>query len=309
MKTLRLIPLLLAAATLPPQARETSPAPDGTPPGTRFHQDIPYVENGHPRQKLDLYLPPPDERRKRPLPLVIWIHGGAFWAGDKGDHSRARALPLIEEGFAVASINYRLSQHAIFPEPVKDCKAAVRWLRAHAAEFGLDPDRFAAWGESAGAYMSVMLAVTGGVETFGDTPEEKISSRIRCAVDFYGPSDFTVMDEQAGQLPGSDTNHDAPDSPESKLLGGPVQENLDKARAANPITYATGDDAPLLILHGDKDLLVPHGQSVILAAALKKAGAPVTFRIVKNAGHGDGFGEEEQRDALKFLKKHLSPEK
>ncbi len=306
MKPRRLIPLLLVATILHPQARESSPPPAGVPDDTRFYQDIPYVENGHPRQKLDLYLPPPDERRKRPLPLVIWIHGGAFWAGDKG--GQFRALPLLEEGFAVASINYRLSQHAIFPEPVKDCKAAVRWLRAHAGEFGIDPDRFAAWGESAGAYMSVMIGVTGGLETFGDTPEEKVSSRVQCVVDFYGPTDFSLMDEQDAHLPGN-YDHNAPDSPESKLLGGPVQENLDKVRAANPLTYATRDDPPMLLVHGDRDSVVPHGQSAILETALKKAGVPVTFRTVKGAGHGDGFGEDEQLAALKFLKKHLSPEK
>lgn len=306
MKFRRLIPLIFAAAIFHSQARGDSPAPAGTPAGTRFHPDISYVENGHPRQKLDLYLPPPDERRQRPLPLVIWIHGGAFWAGDKG--GRFRALPLLKEGFAVASINYRLSQHALFPEPVKDCKAAVRWLRAHAAEFGLDPNRFGAWGESAGAYMAVMIGVTGGLEPFGDTPDEAVSSRIQCVVDFYSPTDFSLMDEQDAHLPGN-YDHNAPDSPESKLIGGPVQEHPGKVRAANPITYVTRDDPPMLLVHGDRDATVPYGQSVLLETALKNAGTPFIFRTVKGAGHGDGFGEDEYRATLEFLQTHLSQEK
>ncbi len=297
------MPLGLAALfALPPAfGQESKPAPEnpGVPADTRFHQDLPYVENGHQRQKLDLFLPPAKRvKADEKLPLLIWIHGGAFKYGDKGDRSRAHAM--LHKGHAVASINYRLSQHAVFPAQIEDCKAAVRWLRAHAETYNLDPERFVCWGESAGGHLCSMLGTAGDVKEFDVGAHLEFSSRVQGVVDFFGPTDFTLMDGQARKLPGAFTDHDAPDSPASELLGGPVQENKEKARRANPITYVTKDDPPFLILHGDKDPVVPHGQSVLLVEALEKAGVAVTFHTVKGGGHGNGFGGDEQRAAEEF---------
>jgi acetyl esterase/lipase len=263
-------------------------------------RDIQYVPGGHERQKLDLYLPQPNDRQdasKGLRPLIIWVHGGAWRSGSK-DHTPA--VRFIDEGYAVASINYRLSQHAVFPAQIQDCKAAVRWLRANAGKYGYDPNRFGAWGASASGHLVAMLGTAGDVNEFDVGPNAGVSSRVRAVCDFFGPTDLTKMSSFWSTM-----NHDAPDSPESLLIGGPVQENKDKARQANPITYVTKDDPPFLIVHGDKDPLVPHNQSEILCKALKDAGVDVTFYTVPGGGHG-GF-QDPNVDPLvsDFFRKHL----
>ncbi|MFA7485924.1 MAG: alpha/beta hydrolase, partial [Phycisphaerae bacterium] len=145
MKT-QLIFLLITLTFILPTAipqQPQQPAPVMPPDGTIVHRDLPYVTNGHERQKLDLYLPKSEDK----LPLIIWIHGGAWLAGKKTDQV---PMGYLAEGYAVASINYRLSQHAIFPAQIQDCKAAVRWLRANSENYNIDPNRFGAWGPSAG---------------------------------------------------------------------------------------------------------------------------------------------------------------
>jgi acetyl esterase/lipase len=265
------------------------------PEGTVIHRDLPYVTNGHERQRLDLYLP----KDGKDLPLIIWVHGGAWLAGSKANPV---PLPYLTDGYAVASINYRLSQHAIFPAQIEDCKAAVRWLRLNAAHYGLDPNRFAAWGESAGGHLVAMLGTTGDVKESEVGENLTVSSRVQAVVDFFGPTDLLQMD--AHRLPSGQV-HDTADSPESKLVGGPIQENKDKVAKANPIAYVTKDDPPFLIVHGDVDPLVPHHQSELLEAALKKAGVPVTFYTVKGGGHG-GFRDPNVPELTKgFLAKHL----
>ena len=168
----------------------------------------------------------------------------------------------------MASINYRLSQHAIFPAQIEDCKAAIRWLRANAAKYHLDADRIGVWGASAGGHLVAMLGTTGSVkELEGKGGNLDQSSRVQCVVDWFGPSDLPTMGG----------SHDDPGSPESRLIGGPVQENKEKARKASPLTYVSKDSAPFLIMHGDQDNVVPPGQSELLAEALKKAGVEVTL--------------------------------
>ncbi len=255
-------------------------------------RDLAYVANGHPRQKLDLYLP----KNATNAPLIVWVHGGAWKQGDK---DRTPAQIFVEEGYAVASINYRLSQHAVFPAQIEDCKAAIRWLRVHAKDHGYNPDRIAAWGSSAGGHLVALLGTSGDVKEFDTGANPGVSSRVQAVVDFFGPTDFTQM----GKFP-STIKHDAPDSPESELIGGAVQQNKAKAARANPITYVTADDPPFLILHGDKDSTVPLNQSELLEAALKKAGVDVAFHVVKGAGHGFG-GPEINEKVRQFLAKHL----
>ena len=265
--------------------------------GVTVHRDLPYVTQGHYRQKLDLYLP----GGTQPLPLIVWVHGGAFRLGGKGDKV---PLKYVDRGYAVASINYRLSQHALFPAQIEDCKAAVRWLRAHAAQFGLAPQRFAAWGESAGGHLAAMLGVTGHVRALEAGEHLDVSSRVQAVVDYFGPTDFLQMD--AHREPGGQV-HDSPDSPESELVGGPIREHPDRVARANPVTYVQPDAAPFLIVHGEVDPLVPHHQSELLVAALQEAGVSVSFYTVRGAGHGGFTDPAVPRLTETFLAQHLQP--
>lgn len=267
-------------------------------PGAKVLRDLAYVRDGHERQKLDLYLP---ERGEEPWPVIVWIHGGAWKAGSKDGCLAAR---FTARGYAVASVNYRLSQHAVFPAQIEDCKAAVRWLRVHAAEHRLDPERFATWGSSAGGHLVALLGATGDVKDFDRGEHLEFSSRVQAVCDWFGPTDFLLMDRA-----GSRMKHDAADSPESLLVGGAIQENKAKVAVANPITYVSRGDAPFLIVHGDADPLVPFNQSELLRDALVKAGVSVTLHPIKGGGHGGtGFDAPEVRAMVEaFFDQHLKP--
>lgn len=293
--------LALRASTPPisglPEKADRGAAPSGA---ILVDLDVPYVTNGHPRQKLDVFVQASEVKNQ---PLIIYIHGGAFKTGSKND-----GVPsdYLSRGYAVASIDYRLSGDAVWPAQIEDCKAAVRWLRANAGRYGIDPGRFAAWGASAGGHLAAMLGTTGGEKEFEVGENLDVSSRVQAVVDYFGPTDFLQMD--AHRLPNGQF-HDPADSPESALIGGPLQQNKDKAVRANPITYATGDDPPFLICHGDADPLVPHHQSVLLDAALRRAGVPVTFYTVTGGGHGR-FGDPKVPELTKaFLDDRLNPVK
>jgi len=269
------------------------------PEGTIVYHNLPYVTNGHERQKLDLYLP----KAKRRLPLIIRVHGGAWRAGSK---DQVGPLDYLDDGYAVASINYRLSQHAIFPAQIQDCKAAVRYLRANAQKYNLNPNCFGAWGASAGGHLVAMLGTTSDVNEFDVGENLTVSSSVQAVADYFGPTDFLQMDEHR---PPDGMVHNTPDSPESLLIGGYIQDNKEKVAKANPITYVTKNDAPFLIIHGDTDPLVPHHQSELLEAALKKAGVPVSFYTVKGAGHG-GFKDPNVPKLTKeFFDNHLKQKK
>ncbi len=261
--------------------------PAGLPQGVRVLRDLAYVENGHERQKLDLYLPAKAEGL---LPLLIWIHGGGWQNGSKEGCPPARQ-GYLDRGYAVASINYRLSGHAVFPAQIEDCKAAIRWLRAHSKEYCIDPARFGVWGSSAGGHLVALLGTSGAETSFDVGAHLGVSSRVQAVCDYYGPTDLTRMDENAA--PGARMRHNDPESPESKLLGGPVQENKEKAARASPLTYVTTNMPPFLIVHGDADPVVAFNQSELLFDALKRAGGAVHLHRIKGAGHGQGFGGRE----------------
>jgi acetyl esterase/lipase len=262
------------------------------PKGVKSYVDLQYVANGHGRQRLDLYIP---EKAAGPLPLIIWVHGGGWALGNKSNPPPP--LPLTAKGFAMASIDYRLSQHALFPAQIEDCKAAVRWLRANAARYNLDPEHFAAWGSSAGGHLVAMLGTTGDVREFDVKENLDQSSRVQAVVDWFGPTDFLKM--------GGD--HNQPDSFESQLIGGPVQQNKEKANRANPIAYISSSTPPFLIMHGTNDTTVPINQSELLAAALKKAGTEVKMVRVSGARHGDPAftSSDSMRTVEQFLKRQL----
>jgi acetyl esterase/lipase len=271
-------------------AADPSPvAPPGLPAGARMLLNIPYAPHGGERQTLDLYLPATGTN----LPLVVWIHGGGWMEGSK---ENPPGLGFLRHGFALASINYRLSQDAIFPAQLIDCKAAIRWLRAHAAENGIDPNHIGVWGASAGGHLVALLGTTGDEKEFDVGENTNVSSGVQAVCDWCGPTDFT-----------KDPEADTPDSPIVRLLGGPIAKNLEKAQSANPIHYINKDDPPFLIMHGDKDPVVPLEQSQLLAEALKKAGVHVTLHVLPGAGHGGPeFRTLEERERLFiFFLEHL----
>lgn len=261
------------------------------PSNTSIHRNLAYTRNPHERQVLDLYLPTSNAL----TPLVIWVHGGAFRMGDK----ESPPLEVLERGYALASIHYRFSQHAIWPAQLQDCKSAVRWLRAHAFDYNLDSNRFAAWGPSAGGHLVAHLGVTAGLPQFAVGDHLEVSDRVQAVVDYYGPTDFLQMDEHRPLPYGM--IHNLPDSPESELVGGLITEHPDWVAAANPVTYVTPSASPFLIVHGEDDPLVPHHQSELLATALRDAGVPTTFYTVKGGGHGGFTDPEVPRITREFL--------
>ncbi len=298
-----LLVFIIGSPPLGAQQPSTSAGQAGNPagmelPGVKVYRDLEYARAGDKSLLLDLYLP---EKSQHPLPLIIWIHGGAWSGGDKADCPARR---MLQRGYAVASINYRLSNEAIFPAQIEDCKAAVRWLRAHAGQYGLDAEHFGAWGNSAGGHLVALLGTTGDAKEFNKGDNLEFSSRVQAVCDYYGPTDFLQM--QAHMLPGAPMKHDPPSSPESLLIGGPIQENKDKAVRANPIAYVTPASAPFLIVHGDLDPLVPYNQSQLLFEALKKAGVSVRLHIIEGAGHGPGFGGRDIAEMVNaFFDRHL----
>ena len=229
-----------------------------------------YGDGGGIPQKLDIYVP--DKRIANPTPAVVWIHGGGWSSGDKYP---CQVGLLAQNGFLCVSINYRLSGVAEFPAAVEDCKCAVRWLRAHAGDYGVDADHIGVWGGSAGGHLALMVALadkSAGLE--GNGGWANYSSGVQAVCSFYGSSDmvkqFTKGDKQAP----------------SAFLGGKPGDEPEAFFRASPINYVTPDDPPLLMVHGDKDTTVPFEQSEILLAAYQNIGLNARLITVQNAGHG-----------------------
>jgi acetyl esterase/lipase len=275
------------------------------PTGTAVKKDIEYVPGGGNSRMLDLYLPSSGQV----VPLVVFIHAGGWHTLDKGKAAQ-HALFLLNHGYAVASINYRLSQEAVFPAQIEDCRAAIRFLRTHAAMYRIQPGHIGIWGASAGGHLAALLGTSTAAD-FSTSPAQvaplgKVdeSARVQCAIDWYGPSDFT-------QLMGSKamkTDHAA-----IALLGPHASEEdlMAKARWASPITYVRSDNPPFLIEHGDADPTVPVEQSHALADALHKVGVEATLKEMPGSGHGGpAFSKEEnQKLVLDFLNRHLKTAK
>lgn len=265
-------------------------------------RNIVYAKVAQRELLLDLYRP---QEASGPLPAVLWVHGGGWQSGSKD--APGRALPLVARGYAVASVDYRLSGEAVFPAAVEDCQAAVRWVRANSAKYGLDPDHIGVWGSSAGGHLVAMLGTCGDVDSFVTDANRDQSSRVQAVCDWFGPSDMSRMSDFPGAI-----DHNAPNSPESRFLGGTAQESKEKVAKANPITYVSKQDPPFLIMHGDADRVVPYNQSELLLDALKKAGVEATLYCVKGGGHGFGGATRDTPDDLfemvaRFFDKHLKP--
>jgi len=274
-------------------------AASAVPPGAaKVLRDLPYVVNAHARQKLDLYVPVTPKG-----PLLVYIHGGGWTGGSK---SNPIGLPLLNLGYTVASVEYRFSQDAVFPAQIEDCKSAIRWLRAHAREYGYDPKRIAAAGDSAGGHLTALLAATGDVRDFDEGDNLDQSSAIRCGIDFYGPTDFLAfkpIGQEADEQ--SKTGHPLL----KKLLGGPLTEKAELAKKASPVSWVNAHTAPLFILHGTKDPLVPTSQSTELYEKMQTAGVEVKLDVIDGAGHGgkEFFAADKPQQMVEFLEKHLTP--
>jgi acetyl esterase/lipase len=224
-----------------------------------------------------------------PPPLVIFIHGGAWMMGHPMVSSAVYdALDpigkLLRAGFAVARISYRFSSEGTFPTQLHDCKSAVRFLRNRAAVFGVDPHRFAAMGDSAGGHLAALVGLTGDVAGLeGDVGDATGSSAVQAVVDWFGPAELLTMREQA--LEDGMKGQDDPGSPESQLVGGPIQQYRAAAMAASPISYVSSAAPPFHIQHGARDRLVPLGQSELLHRTLLAAGADSTLVVIEDADH------------------------
>jgi len=265
---------------------------------TAFH-DMEYARVGDKSLRLDLLIP----NGQGPHPLIVWIHGGGWMKGDKKMRPDHPALRQVDRGYAVASVNYRFSQEAIFPAQIHDCKAAIRWLRSNAEKYRLDPDRIAAWGPSAGGHLAALLGTTAGNRELEDISmgNAGISSRVQAVVDWFGPTDFLKMGGA----------HNEPLSPESLLLGCPIESCPERVAKANPINYVTRFTPPFLIQHGTADRKVPVNQSELLSKALIDAGVQVTYLPLEGVGHSLKRLQEKENLLVveKFLDRTIGAER
>lgn len=261
----------------PPSARSGGKKRAPLPADVRVLRDVEYARVGNRSLKLDLYLPAANDV---PPPLIVWFHGGAWKAGSK---SKCGIAWMTGHGFAVASVDYRLSGEAVFPALVHDCKAAVRWLRAHAVDYGFSGDRIGVAGSSAGGHLAALVGLSADVvELEGDVGEDAgVSSRVQAVMDLYGMTDlyYNATVESA--------RCDQPDCPLFQLLGGRPSQHLDLARQASPVRHVTADDPPVLVLHGTADpSLVRPFQGRFLVDACRRAGVTAAIHLIDGAGHG-----------------------
>lgn len=207
--------------------------------------DIAYATKSE-AEKLDIYLP---NKEQETYPVIVAVHGGAFMMGDKADGQLNPMLEGLKHGYAVVSVNYRMSGEATFPANIQDVKAAIRWIRANAKQYHLNADKIAVWGGSAGGNLVSMAGTSGGVAEFDDATlgNADQSSKVQAVVDYFGPTNFLKMDEYFKKSKKSEANHSAADSPESKVIGGKLATMAAKVKTADPTTYITPDDPPFFI--------------------------------------------------------------
>lgn len=278
---------LLFAVTTNVQAENAAPtAPVPTYANIAYAPADPVGSKGH---LLDLYLPAPTSGTLRPV--AIWT-GGSAWMADTGKESAGWLVAQLNRaGYAVAGVSIRSSSQVKFPGQLYDIKAAIRWIRLNAVHYGLDGNRIAIIGDSSGGWTAAMAAVTGDVPALeGNICVTGVSSAVQAAIAFYPPSDFTAMDHWTVRpcVPNDPQNgcHDDANSPESLLIGCPIQTCPDKVHLADPARYVSDRDPPILIFHGDSDDSVPHEQGAWLYQALNRSCHDAVFVDLPTADHG-----------------------
>jgi acetyl esterase/lipase len=245
-----------------------------------FEADVVYGKGADVDLKLNIGRP---KESAGPLPCVVLIHGGGWAAGNKNGHN-GQVHDFVQKGYVSATLHYRFAPKYIFPAQIEDVKCAIRFLRANAEKYGIDKNRIGAVGFSAGAHLSMMLGAMDkddGLEGEGGNPGE--SSKVNAVVAFFGPTDFTTDDWPKQTIP---ILHG--------FLGGPKADKAEAYKKASPITYVNAGDAPMLIIQGTKDVLVPWQQATSMGDALSKAGVYGRVDLILGAGHGWG-GYELQR--------------
>ena len=268
-------------------------------PNAAIQRDLVYKRVNGAVLALDLYCP---QKVSSPLPVIIWLHGGGWSKGRKEGHSPA--VSLVDDGYAVASVDFRLTDVASFPAQIEDCKDAVRWLRANASKYNLDPNRIGVWGFSSGGHLAALLGTSGGVkELEGNGDNRSYSSRVQAVCVVSGPGDLLQLYRDATGPSGAEMNPKVKPGLEA-LIGGPLDQNKAKAMAASPISYISKDDPPFLILQGENDPTVPVGVTESFFAALKAGGVDATLEIATGRAHGVG-GPKFQPMIKEFFDKHL----
>ena len=270
---------------------------------SKYWVDVDYVGDGIIGHKLDVHLP---KTGKAPFPIVVCIYGSAWFSNNSKGTTFNDGLGqrLLKEGFAIVSINHRSSNDAKFPAQINDVKAALRFIRANSVAFSLDSNFVGVTGWSSGGHLSALTGTTnniakGTINNISADIEGSLgkftgsSSKVNAVVDWFGPTDFLAMD-----VCGSQMKHDDVKSPESSLVDGAIQENKDKVTLANPIYYVGKVNPSFLIIHGNKDPLVPHCESEMLYEKLQKAGVKSELVIVPEGGHGPGVLIDKYYDRM-----------
>lgn len=260
-------------------------------------RDLTFATVGETSLQLDLYLP----EGAKPAGLIIWVHGGAWRAGSKKD---VDLKGMVTRGWAVASVDYRLSTVARFPAQIHDIKAAIRYLRAHAADYDLPPSRFVIAGSSAGAHLAALVGVTNRLAALegAEGNFSGQSSAVQAIIDLYGASNLTTILRQSTP---HGLNMRTPAL--ELLLGGQPDTVAELAQLASPVFQVDASDPPLFLEHGDQDPQMPINQSHELQGAYEKLGLPVVFKVMHGSGHGGPAFTDDANLALidSFLREHL----
>jgi acetyl esterase/lipase len=266
-------------------------------PDVNVERNLVYKQVDGRSLRLDIYTP---KSITHSLPVALWIHGGGWSRGSK---EQRPPVNLMAHGYATVSIEYRLSGEAPFPAQIEDCKAAVRWLRANAAAYHLDPDHIGAWGHSAGGHLSALLGTSGGVAALeGGGDNLSYSSRVQAVCVLSGPTDILSLYESVSNATQGSAQRAR--SFIEQFLGGSTEENKAKAIAASPTTYVSKGDPPFLVIHGENDLSIPVSQSETFVEKLKAAGVDATLVVAEGRGHGVG-GPRFASQITSFFDKYL----
>lgn len=241
------------------------------------------------------------ETKNKKLPVIVFIHGGGWISGNK-ESGIPKLLPFVEKGYFCVSISYRLSNEAPFPAQIEDCKCAIRFLKGNSEKYNIDPDKIGVWGASAGGNLVALLGVTED-EIFNESGGwNGYSSKVKAVCDWFGRTNFLIDIKKS-------EDEKSPYKYISKFLGGPIEENIEKAIKVSPYFYKCRNTPPFLIMHGENDEIVPYSQSEMFFKKLRENKNDVTLVRIKNGGHGTGFGKRAMNFVIAFFDYYLKNEK